>query len=377
MMFLAAALLPCFTTAFKVTAVSAGGDHALMLLENGEVFAAGDNRHGQLCIGHKKAVDAAVRVDIGEKVKAVAAGCSHSLLITESGDVYAAGDNNHGQLGTGGSGSSEAFPVPTKMDLSALGAKVASVAAGCWFSLLLLESGEVYGVGLNSFGQLGLGATSPSVHTSLVKMQLTGKASSIAAGCTHSLVLLENGEVYGTGDNLDGQLGIGNTQDQATPSKVRAASRVVAIAAGTYHSLLLMENGEVAAVGSNLHGQLGIGSFDSQVLPGTWLLEAEAPVKAVAAGDFHSLVLLESGDVYATGDNSYRQLGIGVWDMTPTPRLMRLDESVTAVGAGWSYSLMIAESGEVFSAGYHLIHSREAGHAEHRPALPTRMECCG
>ena len=25
-----------------------------MLLENGEVFAAGDNRHGQLCIGHKK-----------------------------------------------------------------------------------------------------------------------------------------------------------------------------------------------------------------------------------------------------------------------------------------------------------------------------------
>ena len=34
--------------------MSAGGDHSLILLENGEVFAAGDNRHGQLGIGHKK-----------------------------------------------------------------------------------------------------------------------------------------------------------------------------------------------------------------------------------------------------------------------------------------------------------------------------------
>ena len=34
--------------------MSAGGDHSLILLENGEVFAAGENRHGQLGIGHKK-----------------------------------------------------------------------------------------------------------------------------------------------------------------------------------------------------------------------------------------------------------------------------------------------------------------------------------
>lgn len=228
-----AILLLRVAAAFKVTTVSAGGDHSLILLENGEVFAAGDNRHGQLGIGHKKDVNAAVRVGISAKVKAVAAGCTHSLMITESGDVYAAGDNNHGQLGTGGT---QGFSVPVKMDLDA-GSKAISAAAGCWFSLLLLESGAVYGVGLNSFGQLGVGSiVYPADHTRPVKMQLAGRARSIAAGCTHSLVLLENGDAYATGDNLDGQLGIGNTQDQARPKKVLAPSNVVAIAAGTYHS---------------------------------------------------------------------------------------------------------------------------------------------
>ncbi|CAE7949300.1 unnamed protein product [Symbiodinium sp. KB8] len=330
-----------------------------------KVFAAGDNRHGQLGIGHKKDVNAAVRVGISAKVKAVAAGCTHSLMITESGDVYAAGDNNHGQLGTGGT---QGFSVPVKMDLDA-GSKAISAAAGCWFSLLLLESGAVYGVGLNSFGQLGVGSiVYPADHTRPVKMQLAGRARSIAAGCTHSLVLLENGDAYATGDNLDGQLGIGNTQDQARPKKVLAPSNVVAIAAGTYHSLLLLDTSEVAAVGSNLHGQLGLGSFQNRVTPEKMLLDA--PVQALAAGDFHSLVLLESGDVYSAGDNGYGQLGIGSWDRTPTPRQMVLSERIAAVDAGWSYSLMVAESGEVLSAGYHLIHSQEAGHSEQPNEVP-------
>ena len=38
-----------------------------------------------------------------------------------------------------------------------------------------------------------------------------GKAQAVAAGCTHSLVLMESGEVYGMGDNLYGQLGVNNT----------------------------------------------------------------------------------------------------------------------------------------------------------------------
>ena len=290
-------------------------------------------------------------------------------MVTESGAVYATGDNNHGQLGTGGT---QRFLSPVKMSLDALDAKVASAAAGCWFTLLLLESGAVYGVGQNSYGQLGSGSAASSGDCTVpVQMPINGTATAVAAGSTHSLILLESGEAYGTGDNIYGQLGSGNKQDQHMPTKILTSLKVVALAAGTYHSVLLLETGEVATVGSNSHGQLGLGMLHHQVTPAKMVLHV--PGKAIAAGDFHSLVLLESGEVYAAGDNSYGQLGTGGWGTKLTPTKMILDEQVATIDAGWSYSVMVAKSGEVFSAGYHLIHAEEHSQSDPRP---QSLQCC-
>ena len=38
---------------------------------------------------------------------------------------------------------------------------------------------------------------------------IVGKVKSIACGAGHSMALLENGQVYGWGENGDGQLGLG------------------------------------------------------------------------------------------------------------------------------------------------------------------------
>ncbi|CAE7730566.1 unnamed protein product [Symbiodinium pilosum] len=311
----------------KVSFVSAGGDHALILLENGDVFAAGDNRQGQLGVGHNKAVQSAVRVGSDAPVKVVAAGCTHSLLVTESGDAYAFGDNNHGQLGTG---TTRSFFFPVKMRTDTLPSKIVSAAAGCWFSLLLLESGAVYGVGQNSFGQLGVGHGS-GFHLVPVQMQIDGQVIAVAAGCTHSLTLLATGEVFSTGDNIYGQLGLGNNRDQQVPARMLGGLKAVAIAAGTYHSVLLLETGEVAATGSNSHGQLGLGTSQDQVVPVKMLVHA--PVKGIAAGDFHSVLLFQSGDVYAAGDNGYGQLGMGGWNELIQPEHLVLGPQLGAGGS--------------------------------------------
>ena len=42
------------------------------------------------------------------------------------------------------------------------------------------------------------------------------------------------------------------------------------------------------------------------------LISGLSGAKEVAAGDRHSLVLLENGDVYSFGDNSFGQLGHGI-----------------------------------------------------------------
>ena len=54
----------------------------------------------------------------------------------------------------------------------------------------------------------------------------------IAAGCSHSLLLTETGELFGCGFNEYGQLGLGHTQNQANWVPLSDKTYIRAIAAG-------------------------------------------------------------------------------------------------------------------------------------------------
>jgi alpha-tubulin suppressor-like RCC1 family protein len=79
--------------------------------------------------------------------------------------------------------------------------------------------------------------------------------------------------------------------------------------AGGYHSFLLLEGGELYACGDNTHGQLGLGdtanrnSWQRVALPG--------PVRTIVAGAYHSFLQLATGEVYGCGHNGRGQLGLG------------------------------------------------------------------
>ena len=90
----------------------------------------------------------------------VAGGRSHTLALTNLGTVYAWGGNNDGELGNG-TLTSSSTPVAV-MDPHGLAALtgVAQIAVGDDFSIVLLETGEVYAWGENDYGQLGDGSTS-------------------------------------------------------------------------------------------------------------------------------------------------------------------------------------------------------------------------
>jgi alpha-tubulin suppressor-like RCC1 family protein len=81
------------------------------------------------------------------------------------------------------------------------------------------------------------------------------------------------------------------------------------IAAGGDHSLLLLETGEVYSCGSNGDGQLGLGDSQDR---NTWhCTRAPGAVTAVVAGVHCSFLLLETGELYACGINTGCQLGVG------------------------------------------------------------------
>ena len=81
----------------------------------------------------------------------------------------------------------------------------------------------------------------------------------VAAGENHSLVVKEDGSVWTTGYNDDGQLGDKTTTNSSTFKRVIDGG-AVAVAGGDEHSIVLMADGKVMTTGGNEKGQLGDGS---------------------------------------------------------------------------------------------------------------------
>ena len=103
----------------------------------------------------------------------------------------------------------------------------ATISAGGYHSLGLLEDGTVLAWGDNTYGQTAVPKTDK-------------KFIAISAGYYHSLGLLEDGSVLAWGYNTYGQTTVPKTD-----------KKFIAISAGDFHSLGLLEDGSVLAWGYN------------------------------------------------------------------------------------------------------------------------------
>jgi alpha-tubulin suppressor-like RCC1 family protein len=319
-------------TPSAVTAIAGGAQHSLILMGNGDVYAAGNGEHGQLGNGSTSRRFTPIRIESLSGVKSIACGDWHSLVLTESGDVYAFGYNRYGQLGLV---DSQNRTSPTKIPTLA-GAK--AIAAGQYHSLVLLENGDVYSFGSSSYGQLGLGDTEN--HGAPTKIPNLSAAKAIAAGGDHSLVLLENGDVYSFGYNGNGELGLGDRGVSAyrvVPEKIPDFSGVK-IAAGCRHSLALSENGEVYAFGDNGSGQLGLGDTEERNSPTR--IPTLSGAKAIAGGGYYSFVLMESRETYAFGYNLTGELGLGDRSNRMYPTQIPALSGATLIACGGNHSIV-------------------------------------
>jgi hypothetical protein len=185
-------------------------------------------------------------------------------------------------------------------------ANVAAVAAGESHSLILLDAGTVLARGLNTRGQV------------TVPAGLTG-VTEIAAGASHNLVRKSDGTLVAWGDNSHGQTTI--------PGGITTATRV---AAGEKHSLALLANGSVRAWGDN--------SFGQTTLPASL---TGATITAIAAGYYHSLALKSDGTVIAWGRDDAAQVTL--------PSGLA---NVVAIAAGAFHSLALKSDGTVIAWGW-------------------------
>jgi alpha-tubulin suppressor-like RCC1 family protein len=323
------------------TGIAAGGNHTCALLSDGTVDCWGDNYYGQLGnsanYGTATANPAPLAVTglTGSNLATgIAAGLEHTCALLANGTVECWGDNANGQLGNDSTTNSD-VPVTVIGDVVP-GAGAKQIASGYLHSCALLSDGTVQCWGDDDSGQLGDGNTNPS-STPMAVSGGTGVLSgvtAIAAGAYHTCALLANGTVQCWGDDDSGQLGNGSTTTDmpvTTPVTVQAVggggtlTGVKAIAAGEYHTCALLANGSVACWGDDSTGQLGDGgSTYSDVPVAATELSTLGTIKAIAAGGYHSCVLIPDGQVYCLGFNDFGQLGDYSVSNSLTPALVNL-----------------------------------------------------
>jgi len=219
-------------------------------------------------------------------------------------------------------------------------------------------AGRAYAWGDNYRGRLGNPSTTNSTTPAPVQLAVGVSARFVSAGAVHSLAVGSDGRVYAWGANEYGQLGIGRSGGYSTtPEPVQLPAGVSARSvSASGHSLAVDSDGYVYAWGDNSNGQLGIGrSGGYSTTPELVQLPAGVSARSVAAGYFHSLAVGSDGMLYAWGDNFGGELGIGRsggYSTTPAP-VVGLSESVRAraVFAGGHHGLALGRDGTLYTWG--------------------------
>ncbi|MFM7708109.1 MAG: hypothetical protein ACKO9D_08860 [Gammaproteobacteria bacterium] len=284
-------------TGRRAVAVSAGENHALALLDNGDVYVWGGNDGGQLGLGDVVSRSTPTKVVLARPAVAVAAGRGFSVVALDDGRVFTWGINTIGQLGDGGR-DAQASPV------QAVGLTgIVAVSAGSLHVLALDASGRVWAWGANSAGQLGDGTFKPSRVP--VATQFAGVAR-IRAGGDHSAAITSRRGLYLWGENGDGQLGLGTTIDAGVP--VAVVQGVVDVAGSDRFTLLVGGDGIARAAGANESGSLGDGGTTARGTFGA-VSTVSAGITVGAGGRSFSSAITASGTTFMWGDNTAKQLG--------------------------------------------------------------------
>lgn len=237
---------------------------------------------------------------------------------------------------------------------------VVSASAGSGFTLYLTSDNELWGTGENYDGQLGLDYSSGQETSSFI----AANVSKIAAGDYHSLFIDITGSLFGMGYNNYGQLGQDDNSNREYPVKI--FDDVIAVDAGYAHTVFIESDGTLWSCGGNYRGQLGDGTDDQREEPVQVL--SGSNVVAVACGYEHTIFLKANGEMWGMGDGDSGQLGNENYDNEYYPIL--IDTNVTSISAG-AYHTAYLKTGSVYAMGANWDGQLGFGSNESYIAVPT------
>jgi len=226
--------------------------------------------------------------------------------INDQGHLYTWGVNGNGQLGLG---DTDPRDVPTRVGTASNWAMARTLSV---VSVALNDQGHLYTWGSNSQGQLGQGTIGGSLQLTPQRVGTNDNWVFVGSfGASAAMAINDQGHLYTWGNNNNGQLGHGDTDNRDVPTRVGTASNWVE-AIGTNHGsmIALNSNDQVYTWGNDDYGALGrvVDAANPANLPGR--IEGNNWI-AIGAGNSHVLAMAEGMRLYTWGNNNNGQLGIG------------------------------------------------------------------
>lgn len=251
----------------------------------------------------------------------LSAGKGHLVALTDQGDVYTMGKNQYGQCGVGNDTKlyiddeceKKLIDSFVKISRDVFDAKVVDVACGEFHTVFVCNDGNVFTCGLDSKWQLGHGVFPP----------IPGEFENEHIKYEHKYGIVYDHNVGWRDTPTRVELPLYQNSDN-----IKSLFKGMKCAAGKEHTVILgklpeMKQMAVTTWGSGVEGQLGHrvrrAISAPQVLKSllnyeeydfkTGQLTPNEPIQ-IAAGKFHTCILMSSGSIFTFGNNKEGQCGI-------------------------------------------------------------------
>lgn len=255
--------------------------------------------------------------------------------------------------------------------------KVVDIACGYGFTAFAVKSNDtniLYGSGINTDSQLGFSDLDKKLAEDLITnprpvnlpiKDASTKVIDIAAGRAHLLVLTTEG-LFTLGNNAYGQCGRAIiTNENYNKSRVLhhipdiKDKKIKAVTAGQDHSILLTESGEVYTFGWGADGQTGLAHYRNEHKPSLVKgdLAGQHIIKVACVADC-VLALSDKGKVFGWGNSEYGQL------LLDTSSQVNIATELTAcqelghivdIASGGCFCMALTNTGNVYVWGYGIL----------------------
>lgn len=283
-----------------------------------------------------------------EKIDNIACGEKY-IIIRKDGNLFVLGINEFGQLGLGD--TIDRYKL-TLLPLSCLNQNNILIACGVSHTLIYIDN-ILLAFGLNEFGQLGLDIKDNFISIP-TPINNCNDVKLLACGGYHSLIYKNNGDLLVFGSNYFGQLGISyNNKDIFKPTLLLNDKDIKSIHCGQHHSIICKNNNDLLVFGCNYNGQLGLGDNKDRSSPSLLHLNNKN-IKIISCGNHHTMIYTNNGDLLGFGHNTNKQLILNnyTYIYMNKPTLLMNDKNIKTIHCGSDYSIIYKNDGSLLYFGF-------------------------